>query len=179
VSSFVVLDNVSHAYGARGGGSGILAVEGLTIAVNRGEFAAVVGPSGCGKSTLMKLATGLQFPFKGTVQVAGEIVHQPVKIAGMAFQAPTLLPWRTTLDNLLLALKSCSHPSGSPASAKNFRGSSRAACSNAPRSAARSSTSPNFSCSMSRSLRSMPSRARSCGASSATFTPPARSPSSW
>jgi NitT/TauT family transport system ATP-binding protein len=105
VSSFVVLDNVSHAYGARGGGSGILAVEGLTIAVNRGEFAAVVGPSGCGKSTLMKLATGLQFPFKGTVQVAGEIVHQPVKIAGMAFQAPTLLPWRTTLDNLLLPLE--------------------------------------------------------------------------
>ena len=41
-------------------------------AIEEGEFAAVVGPSGCGKSTLMKLATGLQFPFKGTVAVAGE-----------------------------------------------------------------------------------------------------------
>ena len=69
---------------------GTLAVEGLSIAVEEGEFAAVVGPSGCGKSTLMKLATGLQFPFKGTVKVASELVHQPVKIAGMAFQAPTL-----------------------------------------------------------------------------------------
>jgi NitT/TauT family transport system ATP-binding protein len=53
----------------------------------------------------MKLATGLQFPFKGEVQVAGEKVTKPVKIAGMAFQAPTLLPWRTTLENLLLPLE--------------------------------------------------------------------------
>src|SRR5262245_25033889 len=53
----------------------------------------------------MKLAAGLQFPFKGTVRVAGEQVRKPVKIAGMAFQAPTLLPWRTTLDNLLLPLE--------------------------------------------------------------------------
>ena len=100
--AFVTLDGVSHTYGGAGG---TLAVDGLSIRVNRGEFAAVVGPSGCGKSTLMKLATGLQFPFKGTVEVAGAQVVQPVKIAGMAFQAPTLLPWRTTLENLLLPLE--------------------------------------------------------------------------
>jgi NitT/TauT family transport system ATP-binding protein len=93
---------VTHIYG---GTDGTPAVEGLTLTVERGEFAAVVGPSGCGKSTLMKLATGLQFPIKGSVRVAGEVVHQPLKIAGMAFQAPTLLPWRTTLDNLLLPLE--------------------------------------------------------------------------
>jgi len=102
VSAFVALDGVSHAYG---GATGAPAVEGLSISIEQGEFAAVVGPSGCGKSTLMKLATGLQFPFKGTVQVGGQIVNQPVKIAGMAFQAPTLLPWRTTLENLLLPLE--------------------------------------------------------------------------
>jgi NitT/TauT family transport system ATP-binding protein len=106
MTAFVALEGVSHSYGARGGSSGgTLAVEGLSIAVESGEFAAVVGPSGCGKSTLMKLATGLQFPFKGSVRVAGAQVRQPVKIAGMAFQAPTLLPWRTTLDNLLLPLE--------------------------------------------------------------------------
>ncbi len=103
MSAFVALDGVSHAYGGAAGGT--LAIEGLSIAVEEGEFAAVVGPSGCGKSTLMKLATGLQFPFKGSVQVAGEPVTKPVKIAGMAFQAPTLLPWRTTLENLLLPLE--------------------------------------------------------------------------
>ena len=100
--AFVALDDVSHVYGGPGG---TLAVDGLSIHVNRGEFAAVVGPSGCGKSTLMKLATGLQFPFKGSVAVAGQVVSKPVKIAGMAFQAPTLLPWRTTLENLLLPLE--------------------------------------------------------------------------
>jgi len=102
VPAFVALDGVSHSYGGPGG---TLAVEGLSMAIREGEFAAVVGPSGCGKSTLMKLATGLQFPFKGTVQVAGKVVNRAVKIAGMAFQAPTLLPWRTTLENLLLPLE--------------------------------------------------------------------------
>jgi NitT/TauT family transport system ATP-binding protein len=102
VSAFVALNGVSHVYGGPGG---TLAVDGLSIAVQEGEFAAVVGPSGCGKSTLMKLATGLQFPFKGAVRVAGDVVRKPVKIAGMAFQAPTLLPWRSTLENLLLPLE--------------------------------------------------------------------------
>ena len=73
--------------------------------MNEGEFAAIVGPSGCGKSTLMKLATGLQFPREGTVIVDGRQVAAPVKLAGMAFQNPTMLPWRTTLDNLLLPLE--------------------------------------------------------------------------
>lgn len=102
MSAFVALDHVSHAYG---GAAATLAVADLSLSIEEGEFAAVVGPSGCGKSTLMKLATGLQFPFAGVVKVAGETVRRPVKIAGMAFQAPTLLPWRTTLDNLLLPLE--------------------------------------------------------------------------
>jgi NitT/TauT family transport system ATP-binding protein len=98
---FVELSGVSHIYAT----GGTLAVDGLDIKVNEGEFAAVVGPSGCGKSTLMKLATGLQFPQKGAVIVDGIEVREPVKMAGMAFQAPTLLPWRTTLQNLMLPLE--------------------------------------------------------------------------
>ncbi|PPD14430.1 MAG: nitrate ABC transporter ATP-binding protein [Methylobacterium sp.] len=96
------MDRVQHVYGGEGG---VLAVEDLTIAVKEGEFAAVVGPSGCGKSTLMKLATGLQFPRAGSVVVGGETVTKPVKMAGMAFQNPVMLPWRTTLDNVLLPLE--------------------------------------------------------------------------
>ncbi|WP_181705986.1 ABC transporter ATP-binding protein [Chthonobacter rhizosphaerae] len=98
----ITLSDVSHRYG---GATGTLALDGCSLTVRPGEFAAVVGPSGCGKSTLMKLATGLQFPFKGTVTVAGERVTKPVTMAGMAFQNPTMLPWRTTLRNVLLPLE--------------------------------------------------------------------------
>ena len=99
---FVTIDNVTHAYGGKGG---VTAVDKLTLAVDEGEFAAVVGPSGCGKSTLMKLVTGLQFPKAGRIGVGGRSVVGPLKIAGMAFQAPNLLPWRTTLENVLLPLE--------------------------------------------------------------------------
>jgi NitT/TauT family transport system ATP-binding protein len=99
---FVELQDVTHAYG---GANGAPAVEGLTLGIARGEFAAIVGPSGCGKSTMMKLATGLQFPKAGLVTVAGNPVTAPLKITGMAFQNPVMLPWRTVLDNLLLPLE--------------------------------------------------------------------------
>jgi NitT/TauT family transport system ATP-binding protein len=100
--TFVSIDNVTHAYG---GDSGVIAVDKLTLSIEEGEFAAVVGPSGCGKSTLMKLVTGLQFPQAGTIKVGGQKVTGPLKIAGMAFQAPNLLPWRKTLENILLPLE--------------------------------------------------------------------------
>jgi NitT/TauT family transport system ATP-binding protein len=102
---FIEISEVTHTYGGQAGSSATLAVEDLDIRVNEGEFSAVVGPSGCGKSTLMKLATGLQFPQKGLVSVAGERVSQPVKIAGMAFQNPVMLPWRTVLENIMLPLE--------------------------------------------------------------------------
>jgi NitT/TauT family transport system ATP-binding protein len=84
---------------------GALALQGTSIAVRRGEFAAVVGPSGCGKSTLLKLISGLCRASAGRVVVGGNSVSAPLKIVGMAFQNPALLPWRTTLANLLLPLE--------------------------------------------------------------------------
>jgi len=81
------------------------AVEDVTLSIRPGEFVAIVGPSGCGKSTFMKLATGLKPPTRGRVVVDGVPVNGPLKIVGMAFQAPTLLPWRTTQDNVLLPLE--------------------------------------------------------------------------
>jgi NitT/TauT family transport system ATP-binding protein len=98
----VAIENVDMTYGGAGG---TLAVRGLDLKVDKGEFVAVVGPSGCGKSTLMKLVTGLHIPQGGVVTVAGEHVTKPVSIVGMAFQNPTMLPWRTTLDNILLPLE--------------------------------------------------------------------------
>ena len=84
---------------------GTFAVEAIDLKVREGEFIAIVGPSGCGKSTFMKLATGLKMPTRGSIAIAGQPVTGPLKISGMAFQAPSLLPWRTTLDNVLLPLE--------------------------------------------------------------------------
>jgi NitT/TauT family transport system ATP-binding protein len=81
------------------------AIEDITVAIKEHEFVAIVGPSGCGKSTFMKLCTGLRPPTQGKVLVDGAQVSGPLKITGMAFQAPNLLPWRTTLDNVLLPLE--------------------------------------------------------------------------
>jgi NitT/TauT family transport system ATP-binding protein len=99
----IQLDDVSLAYAGRTGP--VLALDGTSISVAKGEFAAVVGPSGCGKSTLMKLVTGLVKPTSGNVFVNGEPVRGPVKLAGMAFQNANLLPWRTVIDNLMLPLE--------------------------------------------------------------------------
>jgi NitT/TauT family transport system ATP-binding protein len=101
--NFVELDRVSLRYGDDDDGT--LALRGATLAVAAGEFVAVVGPSGCGKSTLMKVVTGLWPPSAGTVVVSGREVAGPLSIVGMAFQNPTLLPWRTTLDNVMLPLE--------------------------------------------------------------------------
>ena len=81
------------------------AVEAIDLKVRQGEFIAIVGPSGCGKSTFMKLTTGLKMPSMGKILIDQQPVTGPLKISGMAFQAPSLLPWRTTVDNVLLPLE--------------------------------------------------------------------------
>jgi NitT/TauT family transport system ATP-binding protein len=100
---FVDLRGVSLTYGE--GDSETLALEKADLSIAKGEFAAVVGPSGCGKSTLMRLVSGLMPPTTGAVFVAGDRVTRPLSCVGMAFQNPTLLPWRTTLANVMLPLE--------------------------------------------------------------------------
>src|ERR671911_2085662 len=101
--AFVDLKAVSLTY--RMGKETTLALADATFSIDKGEFIAVVGPSGCGKSTIMKLVTGLLPASSGEVQVAGAKVTGPIKGVGMAFQNPTLMPWRTTMDNILLPME--------------------------------------------------------------------------
>jgi NitT/TauT family transport system ATP-binding protein len=104
-ANFVDFQNVWLAYNEELLAQNHYAVEDINLQVKQGEFIAIVGPSGCGKSTFMKLTTGLKRPSKGQIFVDGQPVTGPLKISGMAFQAPSLLPWRTTLDNVLLPLE--------------------------------------------------------------------------
>ena len=101
-SPLVIVEDAALYYPGAGG---VLALERLDLSINQGEFAAMVGPSGCGKSTLMKLISGLNRPTAGRVMVGNVEVRAPLKNIGMAFQNPALLPWRTTLENLLLPLQ--------------------------------------------------------------------------
>ena len=102
---FVDFQNVWLAYNEELWAEGKFAVEDINLQVKRGEFIAIVGPSGCGKSTFMKLTTGLKAPSRGSIKVDGQPVTGPLKISGMAFQSSSLLPWRSTLDNVLLPLE--------------------------------------------------------------------------
>jgi NitT/TauT family transport system ATP-binding protein len=104
-SNFVDFDDVWLAYNEELLAENHFAVEAIDLKVTQGEFIAIVGPSGCGKSTFMKLATGLKMPSRGRIRIDGQPVTGPLKISGMAFQAPSLLPWRTTVDNVLLPLE--------------------------------------------------------------------------
>lgn len=100
--AFVDFRDVALRYGDE---NGTLALSGVNFSIAKGQFAAIVGPSGCGKSSFMKLATGLAPPTNGQVRVADSAVTGPLKITGMAFQNPTLLPWRNTLRNVMLPLE--------------------------------------------------------------------------
>ncbi|WMD22178.1 ABC transporter ATP-binding protein [Achromobacter seleniivolatilans] len=91
---------VSVSYQTRRGS--IDALSDVDLRVGEGEFVTILGPSGCGKSTLLKLAAGLLSPTRGRIEVAGTPVDGPNRDIGVAFQKPTLLPWRTVLDNVLL-----------------------------------------------------------------------------
>lgn len=100
-NAFVDFCNVTLAYDEESGN----AIEDVTLSLREREFIAIVGPSGCGKSTFMKLASGLRLPTSGRVLAGGGEISGPLKIVGMAFQNATLLPWRTTLGNVLLPLE--------------------------------------------------------------------------
>jgi len=102
---FVDFKNVWLAYNDELLAKNQFAVEDISLQVTEGEFIAIVGPSGCGKSTFMKLTTGLKMPSRGSIHINGGAVTGPLKISGMSFQAPSLLPWRSTIDNVLLPLE--------------------------------------------------------------------------
>ncbi len=80
-------------------------LQGLDLAVQAGEFVAVLGPSGCGKSTLLRVLAGLLPPTQGQVRFDGRVLREPHPDIGMVFQNSNLLPWRTVLQNITLPLE--------------------------------------------------------------------------
>ncbi len=86
-------------------GKTLRALEGIHLSVNQGELVALVGPSGCGKTTVLNVLAGQVPVGRGQVRRAGEPVEGVSPSVGYISQGDTLLPWRTVLDNVALAME--------------------------------------------------------------------------
>ena len=85
---------------------GTEAVQAVDLTFGAGQTTAIVGPSGCGKSTLLRMIAGLETPSAGRIEIGGAPPRETLKRAGLAvaFQDPSLLPWRSVRGNIALAL---------------------------------------------------------------------------
>jgi NitT/TauT family transport system ATP-binding protein len=99
----IELNDLGKIYSSRGG-EDVVALEGVSASIQQGDFVSVVGPSGCGKSTLLDIIAGL------TPKTSGDVLYDGGRPAdggatrhvGVVFQKPVLLPWRTTMENVLM-----------------------------------------------------------------------------
>jgi ABC-type nitrate/sulfonate/bicarbonate transport system ATPase subunit len=87
------------------GGEKIVALNGINLMIQAGEFVSLVGPSGCGKSTLLRLIAGLDRPVSGSLTIDEEVITGPSFERGLVFQDPTLFPWLNVKGNISTGLK--------------------------------------------------------------------------
>ncbi len=96
-------ERVHKIYGQ--GSSAFEAVKAATFSVDKGEFVSLLGPSGCGKSTLLMMIAGLESVTDGRILAGGTPIDEPRSEIGIVFQDPTLLPWKTALQNILFPIE--------------------------------------------------------------------------
>jgi NitT/TauT family transport system ATP-binding protein len=90
-----------------GSANEVVALDGIDLKIEPGEFVSLIGPSGCGKSTMLRVIGDLITPSGGTASVHGKPAHQARldRDYGMVFQSSTLLEWRRVVDNVELPLE--------------------------------------------------------------------------
>lgn len=94
-------------------GEPIRVVDGFNLKMKQGEVVSVIGHSGCGKSTVLTMVAGLNEISGGGIAVANKEIDGPGPDRAVVFQAPCLLPWMSTLDNVMLGVKKV-YPHGTP-----------------------------------------------------------------
>ncbi len=99
------VEGVRLEYQRQADDSRFLALDTVSLEVERGEFVTIVGPSGCGKSSLLMMVNGLLKPTSGTISLNGKKVTEPGPDRALVFQEFALLPWRTVLANVELGLE--------------------------------------------------------------------------
>jgi len=98
----IIVKDLSKAFPTRQGPLSVL--EGITFAVDEGEFVAIVGPSGCGKTTLLNIIAGFELPDRGEVRVDGVPVSGPSPKRIVMSQQGSVFPWLTVRGNLTFGL---------------------------------------------------------------------------
>ena len=111
VTAAVALNDVTITF-RMGKGVTYTAVSDATLSVADGEFVAIVGPTGCGKSTLLNVAAGLLAPSSGSAEIFGSPLSDLNRQAGYLFQADSLFPWKTALQNVAIGLETAGTPAG-------------------------------------------------------------------
>jgi NitT/TauT family transport system ATP-binding protein len=101
--SLLSVEGVSKEYHVRG--KKVLALDSIDLVVAQGEFVTVVGPSGCGKSTLLNLIVGLLRSSSGRILFRGDPINGICTKIGYVTQKDNLLPWRTLIENVEIALE--------------------------------------------------------------------------
>lgn len=104
-ASSILIDDVSVAFDST------VVVRDAALKIESGEVVSLIGPSGCGKTTLLRTIAGLQLPHRGQVKLTPKAEGVRGEI-GFVFQQPALLPWATTLENVLLPLELVDFASG-------------------------------------------------------------------
>ncbi len=99
------LRDVSKHFIAPRTGVRTLAVSGVSLDIEAGEFVCIVGPSGCGKSTVLNLIAGLDTPTGGSVEKDGRAIIGPGADRGVMFQDYALMPWQSVVDNVGFGLR--------------------------------------------------------------------------
>ena len=102
-SPLVSIERVTKEY--RSADQQVVALQGFDLEVHRDEFLSLLGPSGRGKSTALNIVGGLLEASSGTVSIHSEPMNGPRRDIGMTFQKAVMLPWRTTLQNVLLPIE--------------------------------------------------------------------------
>ena len=98
--SILEFDRIGLEYPVDGGMRRI--IEEISLSIKPGEFVSFVGPSGCGKTSILRMVSGLAPAPLGEVRIRDQKITRPLRNVGIAFQNPVMMPWRTTLDNVML-----------------------------------------------------------------------------
>ena len=101
---YLEFSQITKTYPTPGGNSTVKVVDGFDLRVKKGEFISIIGHSGCGKSTVLSMAAGLNSVSAGAIFLDNREVHSAGPDRGVVFQAPSLFPWLTAFDNVMLGV---------------------------------------------------------------------------